>query len=68
MLVEIEYTNYKNRRAVRKIRPEPGGLHWQEGNQYHPEPQWLLFAVDLEDGKLKTWAMNKVHSWKTIGR
>ncbi len=63
--VEIEYTNYKGRRSLRRIKPER--IVFQQGNPYHPEPQWLLFATDLEDGQLKAWAMNNIHRWTTVG-
>lgn len=62
--VEILYTNYKGRKALRCIRPEK--IVFEAGNDYHPEPQWLLFAVDLEDGKLKAWAMSGIHDWRSV--
>jgi len=62
--VLIDYTNYKGRRSIRRIKPQ--SIHFAEGNPYHPEPQRLLVATDLEDGLLKTWSMHNIHRW-TMG-
>ena len=36
-------------------------------NEYHPEEQWLLEAMDLEDGFVtKTFSLKDVHSWTPV--
>jgi hypothetical protein len=64
-VVEIDYTNWKGERRLRKIIPQPNSLY-EGSNDYHPEKQWLFNAIDTEDGRLKTWAMRGVHSWKDL--
>jgi hypothetical protein len=59
----IDYTNWRGERRERTIRPLHGGLNHTK-NQYHQEPQWLLQAVDVEDGKVKTFAMAGIHGWR----
>jgi len=61
MIVEIDYTNWEGKRSVRKIKPER--LYWGS-NQWHPQEQWLLEAVDCDKQALRTFAMKDVHMWK----
>lgn len=63
-LVEIDYTNWKGERQRRKILP----LNIYFGStSYHPEPQWLLSAVDVEKKETRTFAMRAIHFWFTPG-
>jgi hypothetical protein len=58
--VTIDYTNWRGERRVRQIIP----LFMDFGsNEWHPEPQWLLSAIDEDDCKQKTFAMKNVHAW-----
>jgi hypothetical protein len=60
--VYIHYTNWRGVTALRKIRPT--GKVVFTSNQYHPEPQWLLEAIDVENGNAtKLFAMQTIHSW-----
>lgn len=59
--VSIDYTNWRGERRVRTIRPI--GVSFGH-NQWHEKPQWLLQALDVEDGKVKTFAMSGIHSWQ----
>lgn len=51
--VAILYTNYRGETAVRRIMPcyHPDGHDalWFGKTWWHPEPQWLLSAVDCEN-------------------
>lgn len=60
----IDYTNWRGERAMRRIRPLRLVF---ENNEWHPETQWLLEAVDLDTMSSRTFAMANIHSWKTIG-
>ena len=61
--VTIDYTNWRGERKKRRVRPLTGMQFTK--NQYHPEPQWLFQAVDLEDGnKVKLFAMRGLHGWE----
>ena len=63
MKVEIDYTNYRGERRLRKILP----LRWSFGqNAYHKDgEQWFVTAVDLETEQIRTFAMKDIHSWKS---
>jgi hypothetical protein len=52
--VELVYRNWRGEVRPRKIRPL--GAYFGS-TQWHPEPQWLLNAVDLEDGATKQFAL-----------
>jgi predicted DNA-binding transcriptional regulator YafY len=60
--VYIDYTNYRGERSVRLIEPLPDGLFFG-ANEYHPQQQWLLRAVDVEKKALRTFALRDVHGW-----
>lgn len=59
--VDIDYTNWRGERAIRRIIPID--LHF-DANQWHPEPQWLLLAYDVEKDADREFAMSGIHSWK----
>ena len=61
--VLIDYTNYRGERAVRRIRPLTVRF---ENNEWHPETQWLLLAVDIEKGATRDFAVKDIHSWKPV--
>lgn len=61
--VDIDYTNHRGERVLRRIEPVPGGFN-HNYNSYHSTPCWLLTALDVSgDGTLKTFAMKQIHSW-----
>jgi predicted DNA-binding transcriptional regulator YafY len=58
--VRVLYTNYRGETAFRTIVPERlffGSTEW------HPEPQWLIEALDVEKGQNRTFAMKDVRAW-----
>lgn len=59
-MVRILYTNYRGETALRAIIPERlyfGSTEW------HPEPQWLLEATDVEKDQSRSFAMKDVRAW-----
>ncbi len=60
-VVIIDYTNYRGERSERRILPSSMA---HTSNQWHREPQWLLTAMDLAKGELRTFAMKDIHSWR----
>lgn len=58
--VEIDYTNYRGERAKRLIRPQQ---IWFGATEWHPKPQWLLTAHDLEKDAIRDFAMDQIHHW-----
>lgn len=61
-IVTIDYTNWRGERSTRRIRPT-GSVDFGN-NEWHPDTQWLLEAVDVDSGKIRTFAMKNIHSWK----
>lgn len=63
--VLIDYTNHRGERAVRRIEPIDIAFH---STDWHPEPQWLIEAIDLErPGQPARWfALSCVHSWRPV--
>lgn len=62
--VEIDYGNWRGARRTRIILPT--GRVAFENNEWHPNTQWLLEAVDEETGKIKDFALSCIHSWKEL--
>lgn len=60
-VVVLDYTNWRGERRERQIRPL--GLHF-ENNEWHPDTEWLVEAVDMKTGEIRTFALSKIHSWK----
>jgi hypothetical protein len=62
-VAQILYTNYRNETALRRIVPEQiryGATPW------HPQPQWLLDAVDLDKNERRSFALKDIKSWSTL--
>jgi hypothetical protein len=53
--IQVNYTNWKG--AVRLREIVPVGLRYGD-SPYHPGKQWLLEALDPEDGKIKDFSLN----------
>lgn len=61
--VLIDYTNWRGERAKRRIYPTRLVF---EANQWHPKPQWLIEAYDMEKGvkgEKRLFALASIHSW-----
>ena len=59
--VVIDYTNYLGVRAKRTILPHKLEFRTSE---WHPEPQWILEALDCTKGQYRDFAMSMIHSWE----
>jgi predicted DNA-binding transcriptional regulator YafY len=59
-MINILYTNYRGETGLRRIRPER--LHFGS-TEWHPEPQWLLDAIDLDKSASRTFAMKDIRAW-----
>lgn len=59
-LVRIDYTNWRGERSTRLISPL---LITFTSNEWHAEPQWLLSALDVDKGVVRTFALKDIHSW-----
>jgi predicted DNA-binding transcriptional regulator YafY len=60
-VVEIDYTNWKGSRGQRTIRPISIIFN---NSLWHPEPQWLLRALDIKKDAIRYFALKDVHGWK----
>lgn len=61
--VTIDYTNWRDERALRTIHPT--ALRWG-ATEFHPEPQWLLDAMDVDKGAARTFALRDIHTWGMV--
>lgn len=52
--VTLTYTNWRGETAERTIIPL---LPWFGATDWHPEPQWLLKAIDVEKGAERDFAL-----------
>jgi predicted DNA-binding transcriptional regulator YafY len=59
--VLIDYMNWRGERSMRRIVPRS---IFFGSNEWHPEPQWILKAFDLQKRGIRTFAMNKIHEWR----
>lgn len=57
----IYYTNYRGETSERVIIPI--SLHFG-CNEWHPERQWLLEALDVEKNTQRTFSMSTIHHWR----
>lgn len=57
--LEFVYLNHRGERAVRRVKPR----HlWFGTTEWHPTPQWLLTAFDLDRKAERDFAMNRVQA------
>ena len=65
-IVEIDYTNWRKERRVRRIIPMRFDFTVTEFHPDPPEGQWICWAQDFDDGAVKAFALSGVHSWKSV--
>jgi predicted DNA-binding transcriptional regulator YafY len=58
--ITIDYANHRGERGLRRILPEK--IEFLESG-WHPDPQWILLAWDLEKDAVREFAMKDIHSW-----
>lgn len=64
-LVDIEYTNFRGEFGRRRIFPV-GRRMFFGSNEWHKTPQYLIEAIDMEKGEIRTFAMIHISSWKPL--
>ena len=64
MVVRIRYTNYRGETAMRRVVPRV--IHFTS-NEWHPEPQWIMEALDLDRGEERSFAIKDIHEWRPDG-
>ncbi len=60
-LVEIDYTNYEGKRAIRIVWPKRLVF---KSTLWHPKPQWIIEGRDAQRGVDRDFAWKDVHSMK----
>jgi predicted DNA-binding transcriptional regulator YafY len=58
--VTLRYRNHRGETALRRVLPL---RLWYGATAWHPEPQWLLDAVDTERGVERSFALRDVLAW-----
>lgn len=58
--ITVDYVNYRGERSIRKLKPI--SLRY-DSSKWHTEEQWLLEALDLESGFVRSFALKdmKIH-------
>lgn len=60
--VLIDYINHAYVRQARLIVPTEGGFRFGT-TEWHPEPQWLLHAYDVDKDDMRVFAVKDIHAW-----
>lgn len=55
--IEVVYTNYRGETRKRTIFPD---RVYYGTTEWHPEPQWLLRALDLEKNEMRDFALKDI--------
>ena len=59
--VFIDYTNWRGKRREREIVPLALTF---ESNEWHPDAQYMIEAIDEESGEHRCFALANIHSWR----
>lgn len=62
-VVVIRYTNYRGETAVRRIIPRH--IHFTT-SEWHPEPQWVIEAYDLDREAERSFAVKDILDWNAV--
>jgi hypothetical protein len=57
----VDYTNHAGERRKRPLVPSAIQFNM---TQWHREEQWLVFGIDPEDLKLKSFALSGFHGFE----
>ena len=64
-VISIVYTNYRGEMGIRHILPKAIRF---ASTDWHPEPQWLLEAFDLEKKADRSFAMKDISEWRRVSK
>jgi hypothetical protein len=59
-VVTIRYTNYRGETAIRRILPIEIRF---ASTEWHPDPQWVMEAYDIEKGVQRSFAIKDILQW-----
>lgn len=60
-VVLIDYTNYRGERSKIRVRPE---RIYFGSTEFHPEPQWIMQALNVDRHMTRHYAVKDIHSWE----
>ena len=63
LMVRIDCTNWRNERSIRRIKPL--SLQWRK-TKWHPDPKYMLKALDLDKNEIREFAMKDIHCWSPV--
>jgi len=61
--VVIDYINWKGERSLRAIEPQSLSFG---SNEWHPNPQWLLRAFDVEKSAWRDFAVSDIQNREEV--
>jgi len=61
--VRITYTNYRGETGERTIIPLE--LIFSK-NEWHPQEQWMIRAIDVDKGAERTFTLKDIDGWKQL--
>ena len=59
----FEYVNWKGEKGIRRVIPIK---LWWGSTQWHPEPQWLLKAKDLDKNEERDFAVKDITRFNSV--
>jgi predicted DNA-binding transcriptional regulator YafY len=59
-IVTIRYTNYRGETGVRRVLPIEIRFI---STEWHPQPQWIMEAYDVEKGAQRSFALKDILEW-----
>ncbi len=62
-VVCIVYKNYRGETGIRHVIPKAIRF---ASTDWHPEPQWLLEAYDVDKKADRSFAMKDIQEWKVV--
>lgn len=62
-VISFTYTNHRGEKRRRRV--EPFAIFFGTEPPWHPQPGWLMKALDVESGELRTFAVENIEG---IGR
>lgn len=62
--VRIRYKNYRGETAIRNIRP---CRIWFGATSWHPTPQWLMDAIDIDKDAERSFALSDILDFDCAG-
>ena len=60
-IVRFTYTNHRGETRTRIVRPIEIAFTY---STFHPEPQWVLTALDLGKNAIRSFAMKDIKDWR----